>query len=212
MYRWNLVNQIADAGLVPVIRATGAEQATMLVKAVAEGGAETVEITMTVPGALESLRAASGTGLLVGAGTVLDAETARLCLLHGAQYLVTPGLCPEVIKVAHRYGKPALVGAQTVSEAIWALEEGADIIKLFPGSHLGPAFLKALRGPLPQAPCMPTGGVSLQTLGAWLDAGAIAVGVGSELTAPAARGDHAGVTALARQYVTAIREARASMR
>lgn len=201
MHKWETLARLVAARVVPVIRAADAEQAVALIQAVAAGGMTTVEVTMTVPDPLTVLKAACSTGLLVGAGTVLDAETARLCILHGAEYLVTPGVFPEVIRLGHRYQKPVLVGAGTVTEVTQALEAGADIVKLFPGSHLGPGFLKALRGPLPQAPCMPTGGVSLENLREWLAAGAVAVGVGGELTAPGLSGDFAGVTALARQFV-----------
>lgn len=207
MHRWEILTAIVGARLVPVIRAGSPEQAQRLVEAVALGGVTTVEVTMTVPDPLPILKAASRSGLLVGAGTVLDAETARLCILHGAQYLVTPGLFPEVIRMGHRYGKPVLVGAQSVTEVGRALEEGADIVKLFPGSHLGPGFLKALQGPLPQAPCMPTGGVSLENAAEWLAAGAVALGVGGELTGPGAHGDYQAVTELARRFLAIVRSA-----
>ncbi|HWI62980.1 MAG TPA: bifunctional 2-keto-4-hydroxyglutarate aldolase/2-keto-3-deoxy-6-phosphogluconate aldolase [Symbiobacteriaceae bacterium] len=209
MHKWEIIARIVAAGLVPVIRADTPERARRLVEAVAAGGVQTVEVTMTVPDALSALKEAKATGVLAGAGTVLDAETARLCILSGAEYLVTPGVAPDVIRMGHRYQKPVLVGAQTVTEVIRALEEGADIVKLFPGSHLGPDFLKALKGPLPQAPCMPTGGVTLGNVSAWLKAGAVAVGVGGELTAPGSTGDYAAVTDLARQFVAAVKEARA---
>jgi 2-dehydro-3-deoxyphosphogluconate aldolase / (4S)-4-hydroxy-2-oxoglutarate aldolase len=205
MHKWEILTRLASARVVPVIRAESAGQAAQLIQAVAAGGMTTVEVTMTVPDPLTVLRAACSTGLLVGAGTVLDAETARLCLLGGAQYLVTPGVYPDVIRMGHRYQKPVLVGAQTVTEVTQALEAGADVVKLFPGSHLGPAFLKALRGPLPQAPCMPTGGVSLENIREWLAAGAVAVGVGGELTAPGLHGDFAAVTALARRFLAEAR-------
>lgn len=205
MYKWEILTRLAAARVVPVIRAESAVQAAQLIQACAEGGMTTVEVTMTVPDPLTVLRAACSTGLLVGAGTVLDSETARLCLLGGAQYLVTPGVYPDVIRMGHRYQKPVLVGAQTVTEVTQALEAGADIVKLFPGSHLGPGFLRALRGPMPQAPCMPTGGVSLENIREWLAAGAVAVGVGGELTAPGLQGDFAGVTALARQFLAEAR-------
>lgn len=208
MYKWEIVRRIVAGGFVPVIRADSADRALRLIEAVTAGGAVTVEVTMTVPGALDVLKGASESGCLAGAGTVLDAETARLCLLAGAQYLVTPGFFPEVIQVGHRYQKPVLVGAQTVTEVTRALEAGADLIKLFPGAHLGPGFLKALRGPLPQAPCIPTGGVNLDTIADWIQAGAVAVGAGSELARPAESGDYAGVTELTRQFAAAVVAAR----
>ncbi|MGE5674514.1 MAG: bifunctional 2-keto-4-hydroxyglutarate aldolase/2-keto-3-deoxy-6-phosphogluconate aldolase [Mycobacterium leprae] len=208
MRKWEVVSAIVAAGVVPVLRADSTDKAVRLIEAIAAGGVQTIEVTMTVPGALQTLEKAASTGLLVGAGTVLDAETARLCIMQGAEYVVTPGFFPEVIRMAHRYQKPALVGCQTITEITQAMESGADIIKLFPGSHLGPEFLKAVRGPLPQAPCMPTGGVSLTTVKPWIEAGAVAVGVGGELTGPAAKGDYAAVTSLARQFIAALKEAR----
>lgn len=207
MRRWEITAALVAARLVPVIRAESPQQAQRLIEAVAAGGVTTVEVTMTVPDPLTVLQSASRSGLLVGAGTILDPETARLSILHGAEYLVTPGLFPEVIRMGHRYGKPVLVGAQSVTEVSRALEEGADIVKLFPGSHLGPGFLRALKGPLPQAPCMPTGGVSLENAAEWLAAGAVALGVGSELTGPGARGDYESVTELARRFLAILRSA-----
>ncbi|MFZ5826700.1 MAG: bifunctional 4-hydroxy-2-oxoglutarate aldolase/2-dehydro-3-deoxy-phosphogluconate aldolase [Bacillota bacterium] len=209
MHKWESLRYLCEAGLVPVIRAANAGQARALVDAVVAGGARSVEVTMTVPGALDLLAELASSGQMAGAGTVLDAETARLCLMQGARFLVTPGGSDGVIRVAHRYQVPVLVGAQTVTEVMEALEAGADIVKLFPGSHLGPEFLKALRGPLPQAPCMPTGGVSLENVGHWIRAGAVAVGIGGELTGPGQAGDYAAVTRLTRQFITAVEEARA---
>lgn len=204
MYKWQVLQQIQSTGIVPIIRTTGTAEALRLTNAVLEGGVDVVEVTMTVPGALtvlEELSAGAEEGLLLGAGTVLDSETARLCILAGAQFLVTPNTEPSVIRMAHRYGVPVAVGAMTPTEVTTALEAGADLIKLFPSANLGPSYLKAIRAPLPQAPIVPTGGVSLENVGEWLAAGAVAVGVGSELTGG---GDLALVTKRARQFRAAI--------
>lgn len=204
MYRWQVLQQIQNTGIVPIIRTTGTAEAVRLTTAVLEGGIDVVELTMTVPGALsalEELAAGAENGLLLGAGTVLDSETARLCILAGARFLVTPNTDPSVIRMAHRYGVPVAVGAMTPTEVATAMEAGADMIKLFPAASLGPSYLKALRAPLPQAPIVPTGGVSLENVGEWLAAGAVAVGVGSELTGG---GDLSVVTKRARQLRAAI--------
>jgi 2-dehydro-3-deoxyphosphogluconate aldolase / (4S)-4-hydroxy-2-oxoglutarate aldolase len=203
-----MLQRIQSTGIIPIIRVPGADEALRLTQAVLEGGIDVVEVTMTVPGALqvlERLAVGSGDSLLLGAGTVLDPESARLCILAGARFLVTPNLEPSVIRMAHRYGVPVAAGAMTPTEVARALEEGADLIKLFPSSGLGPSYLKALRAPLPQAPLVPTGGVSLENIGDWFAAGAVAVGVGGELTAG---GDPATVTRRAREFRAAVRRAR----
>lgn len=204
MYPWQILHQIQSSGIIPIIRTEGASEAVRVANAVVEGGVDTLEVTMTVDGALaalEQLANASGGGLLIGAGTVLDPETARLCILAGARFLVTPNLNTDVIRMAHRYGVPVAVGAMTPTEVTQALEHGADLIKLFPAANLGPSYLKALRAPLPQAPLLPTGGVSLENVGEWLKAGAVAVGVGGELTGG---GDAAVITKRTRQFRAAI--------
>lgn len=213
MRRWEILARLVAGGVVPVIRAESAQSATQLMDAVHAGGIDCLELTMTVPGAVDLLKEVAprflAKGCLVGAGTVLDAVTARLCLLAGAEFLVTPAVIPEVAAMAHLYQKPLIMGAQSVTEVTEALRAGADLVKLFPGSHLTPDFLKALRGPLPQAPCMPSGGVTKENISQWFKAGAVAVSVGGELTGPGAKGDYAAVTALSGEFYRIVQEARA---
>lgn len=209
MYCWEILTQILSSGVIPVVRAESPERAGALLGALQAGGTTTLELTMTVPGAVELLRelapAYRQQGVLLGAGSVLDAVSARLCLLAGAEFLVTPCVVPEVAEMARLYQKPVIMGAQSVTEVRQALAAGAHIVKLFPASHLGPGFLKAVRGPLPQAPCIPTGGVKLEAVGEWIKAGAVAVGAGSELTGA---GDLEQVTQRARAYLQEVRAAR----
>jgi 2-dehydro-3-deoxyphosphogluconate aldolase/(4S)-4-hydroxy-2-oxoglutarate aldolase len=174
-------------------------------KALVDGGVDVAEITFTVPNALEVLaavRKALGDRLLLGAGTVLDTETARAAILAGAEYLVSPTLNLEVIKLAKRYGKMIMPGVYTPTEALTAWEAGADILKVFPAEIVGPAFFKAMKGPLPQLRLMPTGGVDLNTASSFLEAGAVCLGIGSQLIEPkaVAAGDFARITSLAAQY------------
>jgi 2-dehydro-3-deoxyphosphogluconate aldolase/(4S)-4-hydroxy-2-oxoglutarate aldolase len=171
-----------------------------------------LEITFTVPGAsrvIEHLAKNSTSGILLGAGTVLDPETARVAILAGAQFVVSPALNPETARLCNRYQVPYMPGAGTVGEVIGAMECGADIVKVFPGEILGPAFVRTVKGPLPQANLMPTGGVSLENVGEWINAGAVAVGVGGNLTAGTKSGDFASITRIARQFVDKIKEVRA---
>jgi len=206
-----VLGKIVDSGLVCVIRADGPEQASRIAEACALGGAAALEITFTVPGAsqvIEHLARHFAGRILVGAGTVLDPETARVAILSGAQYVVSPCVNPETARLANRYQIPYMPGAGTLGEVVQAMECGADIVKVFPGEILGPAFVKAVKGPLPQAALMPTGGVSLKNVGQWIEAGAVAVGVGGNLTAGAKSGDYASITKLAREFVGKIKEVR----
>ena len=203
---------IAASGLVAVIRADSPEQAERIAEACAQGGVSALEITFTVPGAsgvIEHLAKKVSGQILLGAGTVLDPETARIAILSGAQFVVSPALNPATARLCNRYRVPYMPGAGTMREVIEAMECGADIVKVFPGEILGPAFVKAVRGPLPQAQLMPTGGVGIESVGEWIKAGAVAVGVGGSLTAGAKTGDFASITNLARQFVGKIKEARA---
>ncbi len=203
---------LESSGLIAVVRATSSDQALKIAEACRMGGAAAIEITFTVPGAasvIESLASAySQGGILVGAGTVLDPETARTAILAGARYVVSPCLNPAVVHLCHRYGIACMPGAMTVREVVECMELGADAIKVFPGEVLGPAFVKAVRGPLPQARLVPTGGVGLDNVADWIRAGCIAVGVGGNLTAGARSGDYEAVTAAARTFVEAIAAAR----
>ena len=201
-------------GIVPVIRAGSSDQALAIVEALIEGGIRTLEITMTVPDAIGAIAAVSrkfGAEVLLGAGTVTSRAMAEGALDAGAEFLVTPALVLEVIDVARSRGVAVLPGALTPTEVLSAWRAGADIVKVFPASAVGgPAYLRALKGPFPEIPLCPTGGVNLQTIGEFVKAGAAAVGVGGDLVSKAAiaRSDFAEITALARQYVDAFEQAR----
>ena len=205
-----------DECLVAVVRAESKEQGEKVIDAIIAGGINFIEITMTVPGAVDIIKAMcdkyrDNTNVVIGAGTVLDPETARAVILAGAQYVVSPGLNPETVKLCNRYRVPMLPGVMTPSEAITALELGCDIIKVFPGNIVGPAAISSFRGPLPQGEFMPSGGVDVDNVEKWLKAGACAVGTGSNLTAGAKKGDYAAVTAKAQEFVKAVADARANL-
>jgi 2-dehydro-3-deoxyphosphogluconate aldolase/(4S)-4-hydroxy-2-oxoglutarate aldolase len=207
------LRQVLDTGIVAVVRVPDSRHLIEVVGALADGGVTVVEITLSVPNALEVLRdvrRALGDRVLLGAGTILDAESGRAALLAGAEYLVSPTLNLDVIRLCNRYDKLVMPGAFTPTEILAAWEAGADIVKVFPAEVVGPAFFKALRGPLPHIRLMPTGGVDLNTAAEFLKAGACCLGVGGQLVEPravAAR-DFAHLTELARQYITAVRAAR----
>jgi 2-dehydro-3-deoxyphosphogluconate aldolase / (4S)-4-hydroxy-2-oxoglutarate aldolase len=207
MLKLKVLGRIVESGLIAVIRADSSEEASRIADACVEGGVAAVEITFTVPGTagvIERLSKRYGSGeILIGAGTVLDPETARIAILSGAQFVVSPAVNKDSARLCNRYQVPYMPGAGTIAEIIGGMECGADIIKVFPGETLGPAFVKAVKGPLPQASLMTTGGVSLETAGAWIKAGCVAVGVGGSLTrAP-------NITELAKRFVEEIRRARA---
>ncbi|MBS3984863.1 MAG: bifunctional 2-keto-4-hydroxyglutarate aldolase/2-keto-3-deoxy-6-phosphogluconate aldolase [Selenomonadales bacterium] len=213
MKKHDVLGALVKSGLVAVVRAEDAATAEEIAAACLAGGLSAVEITFTVPGALEiigSLRAQYKNELLLGAGTVLDSETARMAILAGARYVVSPHLNQETAKLCNRYQVPYLAGVMTVREAVEAMECGVDILKVFPGELYGPAIIKSFLGPLPHANFMPTGGVSLENVGEWIKSGAVAVGVGSQLTAPAKLGNYEAVTAYARNMLSAIKAARGS--
>src|SRR5471032_716741 len=189
MSKEDQLRQVLDCGLVAVVRSQDSQQLVEVVRALADGGITVAEITMTVPGALDVIkqaRAALGDRVLLGAGTILDPETARAAILAGAEYIVAPTLNVEVIRMCQRYDKLVMPGAFTPTEILAAWEAGADIVKVFPADVVGPAFFKALRGPLPQIRVMPTGGVDLKAGTAFLQAGACCLGVGGQLVEPQA--------------------------
>ena len=198
MKKLSVMNRIVECGVIAVVRAESSEQALRIADAVKAGGVEDLAARY------------SPEEMLIGAGTVLDAETAVAAVWAGAQFLVGPALDPDMIKAAHRYQRVCMAGAMTPTEVIAAMESGCDFVKLFPGNILGPEGARAIRGPLPQAPLIPTGGVSLANAADWIKAGCEAVGVGGELTAGARSGDYEAVTAVARQFTEAVRGARAS--
>ena len=210
MVKLDTLQKIIGPGLVAVIRASSAEQAARMAHACVDGGIQALEVTFTVPNAAAAIAELSkryaSTQVAVGAGTVLDAETARTAILAGAQFLVSPASDAATARLCRRYQVPYLPGAATPTEIIRALEDGADIVKVFPGEVLGPGFVKAVRGPLPYAPLMATGGVSVDTVDQWIRAGCVALGVGGELTRGAASDEE--ISARARQLVAAIRKAR----
>lgn len=207
-----VLSRLTEVGVVAVVRATEASQAKKIAEACMLGGVFAIEITFTVPGAakvIEELRNSYGQEqLLLGAGTVLDSETARIAILSGADFVVTPALNVESVQLCNRYGVPVLPGAMSVKETIEAMEAGADIIKVFPGELFGPKIIKAFKGPLPQANFMPTGGVDVSNVQEWIKAGAVAVGVGSALTGPALSDDYGEVTTRARELVKNVKQAR----
>jgi len=172
-----------EAGIVAVVRIDTSKQLLQIAKAISIGGITHIEITMTTPGALQAIEEANGKldGVIIGAGTVLDASTARLTILAGAQFLVTPTIALDVIEMAHRYGKLVIAGAMTPTEILTAWEAGADIVKVFPANVLGPRYLKAVHGPLPQIPLVPTGGITADNSGDFIKAGAAAICAGSWL-------------------------------
>jgi 2-dehydro-3-deoxyphosphogluconate aldolase / (4S)-4-hydroxy-2-oxoglutarate aldolase len=185
MNRTSVLRAITDVGLVPIVRASSSDEALKIVEAIRASGVSTVEITMTVPGAIELLKSLSsqlGDKVLLGAGTVLDPETARLAILAGAEFLISPALNLEVIKTTRRYGKVSIPAGLTPTEIVTAWEAGADFVKIFPCGNMGGAdYLKALKAPLPQIEMIPTGGVSLENAADFLKAGAAAIAVGGEL-------------------------------
>ena len=214
MHKWTALSRIVDAGLVAVVRASSAEVAAHIAEACIEGGVSALEITFTVPGAQDVIaslsRRYSGQQLLIGAGSVLDSETARIAILAGAHFVVAPALNSSTAKLCSRYQIPYMPGASTPGEIVEALEAGADIVKVFPGETLGPGFVKAVLGPLPHAPLMPTGGVTIENVGDWIRAGCVAVGAGGSLTAGAKTGNYRSITDAARRFVEKIKEARVS--
>jgi 2-dehydro-3-deoxyphosphogluconate aldolase / (4S)-4-hydroxy-2-oxoglutarate aldolase len=205
---------IVEAGIMPVVRAPSAEAAIQAVEACLNGGVRVAEITMTVPGAIQALEKVAGRfsgKMLLGAGTVLDAETARISMLAGAEFLVSPNLRLATIEMAKRYSKAIFPGALTPTEVLAAWEAGADAVKVFPCGNVGGAkYIKSLKGPFPQIEMMPTGGVTLETIGDFFKAGACAVGVGSELVDGALmkEGRFGEIEERARQFLAAAAKAR----
>src|SRR5262245_10786499 len=208
---------ITEVGIVPVVRTSSAEAAIKAVDAIYQGGVRAAEITMTVPGAVKALEKVAdqfGGKIVLGAGTVLDPETARICMLAGAEFFVTPSLRPATIEMAKRYSKVICPGALTPTEVLTAWEAGADVVKVFPCGNVGGAkYIKALKAPFPQIEMIPTGGVNLETCGEFLKAGACAVAVGGELVDARLiqENRYDELTERARQYLAAVTKARAEM-
>jgi 2-dehydro-3-deoxyphosphogluconate aldolase / (4S)-4-hydroxy-2-oxoglutarate aldolase len=208
------LRRILDSGIVAVVRAPEPSGLVEVVRALADGGVTVAEVTFTVPGAAEVIREARrqlGDRVLLGAGTVLDPETARTALLAGAEFVVAPTVNPDMIRLCRRYDKVVMPGAFTPTEILAAWEAGADVVKVFPADVLGTVFFRAMRGPLPQVRLMPTGGVDLTTAAEFLRAGAVCLGVGSQLVDPKAFAAHDfdRITEMARKYADVVKQFRA---
>jgi 2-dehydro-3-deoxyphosphogluconate aldolase/(4S)-4-hydroxy-2-oxoglutarate aldolase len=215
MQKAEVLKSLREIGLVPVLRAESETQALALASAIAAGGVTVLEVTMTVPGAIRVMRrlAEERPDILIGAGTVLDPETARMCILEGAQFVVSPALNTKTIEMCHRYGVAVLPGALTPTEIVTAWEAGADVVKIFPASSLGGAkYLKSVKAPLPQVEMIPTGGVSQATAEEFLEAGAFALGVGADLVnlKAIAEGKPETITENAVKYLAIVRKFRES--
>lgn len=209
------LQRVLDLGLVAIIRAPNGDRLVEVAEALYAGGIDVIEVTFTVPGVLDiikQLRDKIGDRVLLGAGTVLDVETARAAILAGAEFIVTPTVNTEVIKLCQRYGKVVMSGAFTPTEILTAWEAGADIVKVFPADVGGPSYLKAVHGPLPQVRLLPTGGVNLETLSSFVNSGACAVGLGGALVEKKAleEGNMQRIEEMARSFVEAMKTARSS--
>ena len=211
--RREMVQRMERAGLVAIVRASSNEGLVETCRALVAGGVTVAEITMTTPGAIEAIRAASaelGDQCLLGVGSVLDGSTVDQAVEAGARFVVSPVFKREVLEASHRRGRPVLAGAFTPTEILTAAEAGSDLVKVFPANHLGPRYFKDVLAPMPQLKLTPTGGVDLDTIDAWFAAGARCLGVGSALVKKdlIAAGDWAALTALARQFVEGVEQAR----
>ena len=216
MDKQKVISKIREVGVVAVVRAESAEQAIKITDACIKGGIPAIELTFTVPGAnrvIEELaKHYKEDEIILGAGTVLDPETARIAILAGAQYIVSPYYDEETIRLCNRYAVPCMPGCMTIHDVVKSLEMGCDIIKLFPGDVFGPQMVKDIKGPIPQAKIMPTGGVSADNVDEWINAGVVAVGAGSSLTKGAKTGDYEAITAEAKKFVENIKAARAALK
>ncbi len=218
MNKSEIMQHIAEIGVIPVVRAESADIALRAIDAIRAGGISVLEITMTVPGAIriiEEVAQKLGSKAIVGAGTVLDEVTARQCILAGAQFIVSPALNLHTISCCHRYGIVVIPGAMTPTEVVTASSAGADWVKVFPAGALGgPSYIKALKAPLPHIQLVPTGGVSLKTAADFILAGAIALGVGTDLvdTKALRDGEDRLITQRARQFVEVVKEARSELK
>lgn len=211
MKRVNILSRLEKTGVVAVVRGTTKEEALKASHAIIEGGMTGIELTFTVPQAAEVIKElveiySDRSDIVIGAGTVLDAVTARLAIMAGAQYVVSPSFNRETAELCNLYQVPYLPGCMTITEVQEALKSGADIVKLFPGSAYGPSIISAFMAPMPQVSLMPTGGVNLDNMADWFKAGAVTVGVGGDLLAPATFGDFQKVTETARRYMAKLKE------
>lgn len=199
--KFDVLQKLADAKIVAVIRGENSEEATAISRATVDGGFKAIEVTYTTPGAGSVIEALAKDEVLVGAGTVLDPETARHALLHGAKFIVSPHFNRDISELCNRYAVPYLPGCLTIIEMVEAMEHGCDVVKLFPANNFEPAFIGSVHGPLPHVRMMPTGGINENNFQEWLDKGAFAVGVGSDLTKAYRLDGLTGVKEKANQYI-----------
>lgn len=214
MKKEQVLERLRSCGLVAVVRAKDAEDAKRIAEACIAGGCAGIELTYTTPGVTDIIRELAktytGSDFVIGAGTVMDPETARIAIDAGAQYVVSPYFNAETVRLCNRYRVACMPGAMSIAEVVQGMEAGADIVKVFPGELFGPQILKSIHGPIPQAELMPTGGVSVSNVGEWIKAGAVAVGAGSSLTAGGKTGDYVKITETAKQFIAEIQAARAA--
>ena len=211
MRKLELLQRVRACGMVAIVRADSVDAALALAEACIAGGMTALEVAFTTPGTIDvirTLRERHGDAVLLGAGTVLDPETARIAISAGAQMIISPAVNVDTIALCQRYQVLSMPGAMTPTEIVTAMQAGADVVKVFPAEMFGPAYIKALRAPLPQAPLMPTGGVTVDNLADWFAHGAVAVGIGGSLTGPGAAGDYAAVTARAQEFCARMAEVR----
>jgi 2-dehydro-3-deoxyphosphogluconate aldolase/(4S)-4-hydroxy-2-oxoglutarate aldolase len=215
MKKFDILNQISNIGVVAVVRGNSKEEAIKIADACIAGGVCAIELTYTVPGARAIIEAlvekyASNKEVVIGAGSVLDPETCKGAIEAGAKFIVAPSFNENVAKLANRYQIPYIPGTQTIKEIVTAMEFGSDVIKVFPGDILGPRFVKDVKGPLPYASLMPSGGVDIDNIKDWVKAGVVAVSAGSSLTAGAKKGDFALVTETAKKFIAEYKAAKAA--
>ena len=215
MKKFDILNQISKIGVVAVVRGNSKEEAIKIADACIAGGVTCIELTYTVPGARAIIEAlvekyAGNKEVVIGAGSVLDPETCKGAIEAGAKFIVAPSFNENVAKLANRYQIPYVPGTQTIKEIVTAMEYGSDVIKIFPGDILGPRFVKDVKGPLPYANLMPSGGVDIDNIKDWVKAGVVAVSAGSSLTAGAKKGDFALVTETAKKFIAEYNAAKAA--
>ena len=213
MNKTDILAKIKETGIVPVIRAKSADEALKLTEAIYEGGINIFEITMTVPGAIEVIKELTekykgNDDVIIGAGSVLDAPTAKTAIQAGAKFIVGPSFNAEMVRLCNRYQIPVVPGAVTPTEVVKAMESGADVVKIFPATLFGPKIIKAIKGPIPQAPLLPTGGVNLDNVADWIKAGSYAVGAGSAIVGKVQGDNYSKVTEASREFIEKIKAAR----
>ena len=211
MKKYDIINKVINTGVVSVVRADDMEKATAIINGCMLGGINAIEVTFTMDFALELLEKYRYTNAVLGAGSVFDSETARLAILSGAEFIVSPSFDLDTAKLCNRYHIPYIPGCMTITEVVTATTIGCDIIKLFPASQMGPGFIKSIKAPLPNVQIMPTGGVDINNIGDWIKAGSICVGIGGEFTKLADFGKHEEIASVAKAYVDKVKEAKGAL-